>query len=134
MIAMPSGARTARLCFVAIAVSCWLTAASAQGAVTFTMSPLVSGPAGSLATADADRDGWDDLLTSGSSSGSLFSNLGGGAFAPASVFPTGGFGAFRSTASDFNGDGSPDLATANFSSSNVSILLRGSGSFTSAAG
>jgi hypothetical protein len=50
-------------------------------------------------------------------------------FAPARSYPTGSFP--RSVATgDLNGDGKPELATANFGASSVSVLLnRGDGSF-----
>jgi len=46
-----------------------------------------------------------------------------------------GSGPFAAAVGDFNGDGIPDLAVANVSSDNVTILLgNGSGGFTEAAG
>jgi len=58
-----------------------------------------------------------------------------GDFTPAATSPEpAGTNPASVAVGDFNGDGKPDLATANFGSGNVSILLRdGTGDFTAAA-
>jgi FG-GAP-like repeat len=84
----------------------------------------------SLVVADFNADGKQDLAATISPVGDVSVMLGNGAggFAPAtgSPFATGSHGAYQSTSGaggDFNGDGRPDLAIANFGSSNVSVLL-----------
>src|SRR5205807_548270 len=60
--------------------------------------------------------------------------LGAVSFAPASNFGVGA-GPFSVALGDFNGDGKPDLATANNGSANVSVLLGdGSGTFGASTG
>src|SRR5919198_68751 len=55
-------------------------------------------------------------------------------FAAATNVPAGN-GPYASAVGDFNGDGKPDFATANFSSNNVSVVLGdGSGHFGAATG
>ncbi len=51
-------------------------------------------------------------------------------FTPAKSYPAGGFTAANVAPGDFNGDGTLDLAVANFNTSNVGVLLgNGDGSF-----
>jgi hypothetical protein len=59
-----------------------------------------------------------------------------GSFTPAAGSPFGvGSVPFSVAVADFNGDGIPDLATANYSSGNVTVLLGNiSGGFTAASG
>jgi hypothetical protein len=47
---------------------------------------------------------------------------GAGNFGPAAIFPV-GQNSFDATCGDFNGDGNPDIATANYNDNNVSVLL-----------
>jgi hypothetical protein len=47
---------------------------------------------------------------------------GAGNFGPAAIFPV-GQNAFDATSGDFNGDGKPDIATANYNVNKVSVLL-----------
>src|SRR5207237_3485043 len=78
-----------------------------------------NGPS-SIATADFNGDGKQDLATAGGGSVSILLGDGNGAFgAPADY----GVGANPTSvvARDFNGDGKIDLAVANNSSLNISI-------------
>jgi VCBS repeat protein/dockerin type I repeat protein len=83
---------------------------------------------------DVDRDGWIDLAASHGESGAIaiFRNDGKGSFEPATSFPlmTNGKRAERpiSLASiDIDGDGDPDLATANQVSQDVSVIENSGG-------
>ena len=91
-----------------------------------------------VAVGDFNGDGKQDLATANYSSGnvSVLLGTGTGSFAAASGSPFSAGGGSRSVATgDFNGDGSLDLATANNSSNNVSVLLGdGAGSFAAASG
>jgi hypothetical protein len=86
----------------------------------------------SLATADFNRDGVPDLATANTHL-DPFNNLtnadvavllgrGDGTF-PSQVPASAGNGPFALTTGDFNGDGRPDVAVANFLSDDVSVLL-----------
>jgi hypothetical protein len=81
---------------------------------------------GSIINADFNMDGNVDLATSdyaaGSGYASVFLGTGTGNFGTAGNFAT-GTNPFAIVAADFNMDGKPDLATANSSNYNVSILL-----------
>jgi hypothetical protein len=93
-------------------------------------------PAG-LVTADFNGDKKADLATINiyDSTVSVLLGTGGGKFGPAASYPVSGvngsqYGAIA--AADFNGDGFPDIATANYSAGTVSILLNhGNGTFGS---
>ena len=90
----------------------------------------------SLAVADINGDGKPDLLTANSSSntaGVLLGN-GDGTFRPAATFGTGtGSYPYSLAVADVNGDGKPDLLTANNNSSTAGVLL-GTGDGTFRAG
>jgi FG-GAP-like repeat/Putative Ig domain/Beta-propeller repeat len=93
---------------------------------------------GSVAVGDFNGDGIRDLAVANESGNSVTLLLGNGAggFMPAAGSPF-AVGSIPSSVvvGDFNGDGIPDLATANNVSNNVTVLLgNGSGGFTAAAG
>ncbi|HET9505096.1 MAG TPA: FG-GAP-like repeat-containing protein [Hymenobacter sp.] len=91
-----------------------------------------SGPR-SLAVADVNGDGKLDLLTGnyGSNTAGVLLGNGNGTFQPATTYGTGsGSNPFGIAVADVNGDGKPDLLTANSSSGTVGVLLgNGTGSF-----
>ncbi len=91
----------------------------------------------SVAVGDFNGDGKPDLATANASSRQRHVLLGDGSgnFSAAATSPeTAGTSPFSVAVGDFNGDGKPDLATANGGSDNVTILLGdGSGNFTAAA-
>jgi len=102
-------------------------------------SPLKAGrDPGSLALADFNGDGHRDLVVANGYSGyvSVLLGAGTGAFAPAPGSPFKvGKGPTSVAVSDLNGDEHPDVAVANFDSSDVSVLLGiGTGAFASAHG
>jgi uncharacterized protein (TIGR03437 family) len=111
-----------------------------DGTGTFTpysASPIVSGVGqgpSSIAIADFDLDGNFDIAVTNEFDNTVTVLRGGGnggfsAF-PTSPFATGSNPVSIATA-DFNGDGRPDLAIANYTSNNVTVLLgTGLGSFT----
>ena len=84
--------------------------------------------------ADLNLDGKNDVAVAAENSNfiAVFLGDGTGAFgAPATFAPGTGASPGAITVGDFNHDGKPDLATANFDSNDVSILLGdGSGGFT----
>jgi hypothetical protein len=93
----------------------------------------------SVVAADFNGNGILDLaLTSSSSSGfpgdsvSLLLGVGDGTFSAPTLFPA-GYHANASVVSDFNGDGTADLAVANGGSNTVSVLLNTQGTFLSGA-
>jgi hypothetical protein len=96
-----------------------------------------SGPQ-SVAVADFNGDGFPDLAvadTNGNNVTVLLGN-GSGGFTAASGSPFSTGNSPQSVAvGDFNGDGYPDIATANAGDNNVTVLLGdGSGGFTAATG
>ena len=92
----------------------------------------------SVATADFNGDSRLDLAVANSQSDNVTILLGNGlgGFSPATGSPVAvGNSPLSVAVGDFNRDGRPDLATVNFSSNNVSILLgNGTGGFSPAAG
>jgi hypothetical protein len=91
----------------------------------------------SVAVGDFDQDGKLDLATpnEGSDNVTILLGNGGGGFTEAADSPVDAGSIPISVAvRDFNLDGKADLATANYNSNNVTILLgNGSGGFTEAA-
>ena len=81
---------------------------------------------GSIVSADFDADGNADLATAdyaaGSGYASVYLGTGTGSFGTAENFAT-GTNPWTIMAADFNMDGKPDLATANSSNHNISVLL-----------
>ena len=92
-----------------------------------------------LAVADVNRDGKLDLViangTSGNTTGQTVTVLlgnGDGSFRAPVSYPTGA-SPYAVVVADFNGDGKPDLAVANFGSNTASILMgNGDGTFAAA--
>ena len=106
---------------------------TATGAATPTFATNVDFPTGnrpvSVSIGDINGDGKPDLATANFNSNTasiLLNTTATGAatptFAPQATFPTGN-NPNSVSIGDFNGDGKPDLATANYSSSTASILL-----------
>ena len=107
---------------------------------TVTVNKTISQSPISLAAADFDGDGNLDLATvaynaTASSSVSVLLGNGDGTFKSSANYPTGNTSDTDPqfvVAADFNGDGKPDLAIANFGDNTVSILLNnGDGTFPS---
>ena len=95
------------------------------GAVSTYSAGANSGPA-SIAVADVNGDGRPDLITANSYSntaGVLLGQVGGG-FAAVNSYPIGAnSGPVAIAVADVNGDGRPDLITANISSNTAGVLL-----------
>jgi Ca2+-binding RTX toxin-like protein len=105
-------------------------ALSSPGASFTAQQPFTTGAVPvSVAAADVNGDGRLDLITANPSSSNvsvLLNTMAAGAttpgFAPQQTFAAGSF-PFWVVAADVNGDGRPDLITANQRSNNVSVLL-----------
>src|SRR5207253_1727606 len=102
-------------------------------------SPVGAGTrAQSVAIGDFNLDGKPDLAVANfpSSFVTILLGNGSGGFTQPAGSPVGAGGGPRSVAvGDFNLDGKPDLAVANYGSNNVTILLgNGNGGFTQPAG
>lgn len=103
---------------------------SVQGSISF--SGILYPPAGTIAqevaTGDIDGDGKIDLVVSnsGSNNVSVFINTsvikGAVSLALQKFFPV-GTNPFGLAINDINGDGLPDIVTANFGSNNISVLI-----------
>src|ERR1039458_1289360 len=120
----------------------FLLAASTAANAQFTPAPgspfAVGTSPRSVAVGDFNGDGKPDLALANESSNNvtvlLDDGSGGFTAAPGSPFAAGA-NPFFVAVGDFNGDGKPDLAVANWSSNNVTVLLgNGSGGFTAASG
>lgn len=116
-----------------------LLAGTAQ-AQALLFAPVVTYPAGNgprnLAVADVNNDGKADVLTanqSGSTVGVLLGN-GNGTFQAVATYSTGAASNPADIAvADVNGDGRPDLLTANYGSNSAGVLLgNGNGTFQAA--
>jgi FG-GAP-like repeat/PASTA domain/FG-GAP repeat len=92
----------------------------------------------SVALGDLNGDGKPDLVTAiglgcfpcAAAGVSVLLNRGDGSFEPNLDYPTDDFGSDSVAIGDLNGDGAPDLATANDLGYSVSVLLnKGDGSF-----
>src|SRR5918999_2677186 len=96
-------------------------AGSAHGSLTFEPAqPFDEVPKGS---ADFDGDGFDDIATTSGSNVVIHYSDGGGGFLGSEAFPTGGDNPAGLVVGHFNADSLPDVATANYGSNNVSVLL-----------
>jgi hypothetical protein len=113
-----------------------------NGSGGFTAAPgspfAVGNDPESIVAGDFNGDGIQDLATANFNDSNVTVLLGNGSggftAAPGSPFTVASTPAFV-VVGDFNGDGIPDLATANYNSANVTVLLgNGSGGFTAAAG
>ena len=130
------GARRVSEAFVLILLAA--TSATAQ----FTPasgSPFAVGSAPrSVAVGDFNGDGKPDFVTANFNGNSVTVLLGNGSggFTAAAGSPFAvGTNPQSLAVADFNGDGKPDIVTANFSGNSVTVLLgNGSGGFTAAAG
>ncbi len=92
-----------------------------------------SNPQG-VAVADVNGDGRPDLVTANADSDTVGVLLGqaSGGFAAVSAYPAGagaGFTPYGVAVADVNGDGRPDIVTANYGSDRVGVLLN-TGTFT----
>jgi uncharacterized protein (TIGR03437 family) len=91
-----------------------------------------------VAVADVNGDGYPDIITANDGTNNISVLLGDsrGTFTFATGSPIAvGASPMAITSADFNGDGNPDLAVANYGSGNVSVLLgNGAGAFTPAPG
>jgi hypothetical protein len=106
---------------------------------SFQASDYATGEApASVAIGDLNADGKPDLATANrSDSVSVLLNRGNGSFRGKRDYATGAFAAFTTSVAigDLNGDGKPDLATANENADAISVLLnRGDGSFEAKLG
>lgn len=82
-----------------------------------------------VTAADANNDGWTDLMTANNSSNnvSVLLNNGAGVFTMSATRSTGGFGPWAIGAADIDGDGNVDLVATN-NGSGTAALVRGNGS------
>ena len=136
---------------LALAFSLPLAGTKAQSSVTFTTSTFAVGDENSgpdcLATADVNGDGRLDLISAnygfrwanpGEPGGwknalTVLTNNGSGGFGSNATL-TVGFGPSAVVAADVNGDGKPDLISANETDNTVTVLTNnGSGLFGSSA-
>ena len=99
----------------------WVALGNGDG--TFGMpASYGAGFAGSIAFGDFNHDGKKDLAANGAGTVDILLGNGDGTFQPQIQFVTGGCSS-AVVAADFNGDGKPDVATANNCSNSVTILL-----------
>ncbi|MDO7875502.1 FG-GAP-like repeat-containing protein [Hymenobacter sp. ASUV-10] len=105
------------------------------GAVATYGSGAASAPLG-LALADVNADGNPDIITAnnGSNTIGVLLNAGGGSFGTVVTYATGtGTAPLGVAMADINGDGRPDVVTANSGNSTASVLLSsGPGTFGAA--
>ena len=102
--------------------------ATSASPITIGSTPLA------VVAGDFNHDGHQDIAVAneGDSTVTVLLGNGAGVFAAASGSPLAvGSSPYSLVAGDFNGDGIQDLATANYSANNVTLLLgNGSGGFT----
>lgn len=105
-------------------------------AVNLEFSALpVGGSTAATTVGDFNRDGIADLVVTLSNSAvsnniAVFLGNGTGSFGAAVSLASGGLNPLSAVTGDFNGDGNPDLATANFGADTVSLLVgNGTGGF-----
>ena len=104
-----------------------------------TGSPFTVGSVpGSVVVADFNDDGIQDLATANTGSNNITVLLGNGTggFSPSTGSPfAAGSGPVGIATADFNGDGIPDLVSANNGDNDITVLLgNGSGGFSAASG
>ncbi|MBT2559317.1 VCBS repeat-containing protein [Hymenobacter sp. ISL-91] len=93
--------------------------------ITYSVGTPASNPRG-IATGDLDRDGYADIVTANYASRQVgvLLNQRNGTFAPVVHYALGTDNSpYDITIGDFNQDGYPDVATANYTSQTVSVLL-----------
>ena len=127
---------------LAVVSSAGVTAMLGDGTGRFTTipgSPFATGAAPiSVAVGDFNGDGNLDIVTANERANNVTVLLGNGAggftAAPGSPF-TVGTSPYSVVVADFNGDGHPDIATANYTTHNVTVLLgNGAGAFAADPG
>lgn len=126
-----------RIILLAIVLTSNELAARAQS-----FAPVVTYSAGNFVApldvtlSDVNRDGNADIITANGSANAagVLLNNGNGAFRSVVQYSTGGSSFPQSvSAGDLNGDGFPDIVTANYIANSVSVLLNsGNGTFQSA--
>ncbi|MBF9220131.1 T9SS type A sorting domain-containing protein [Hymenobacter ruricola] len=107
------------------------TGGSFAPVITYSTGPG-SNPQG-VAVADVNGDGRPDIVTgnTGNSTAGVLLGQAGGGWATVSTYAAGavGFTLYGVAVADVNGDGRPDIVTANFGSDRVGVLLN-TGTFT----
>ncbi|HEX8290375.1 MAG TPA: VCBS repeat-containing protein, partial [Pyrinomonadaceae bacterium] len=102
-----------------------------DGSFPATQTITTGGIPESVTVADFNLDGRNDLAVARQAGGSgsvvgVYLGDGAGGFNPSGNFAIGTV-PFGSLVADFNKDGKPDIATANYTSHNVSVLINGCG-------
>ena len=118
-----------------------LTVLLGKGDGTFTtqaVSPATGVAPACIVVGDFNGDGIPDLAVSYLGNGpggiTILLGKGDGTFTTVAASPATGYAPYSIAVGDFNGDGIPDLAAANFESRTVTVLLgNGDGTFKAAA-